>query len=93
VKHFSNIPNNRLPADDFSYANHLNAFGDDFYNKVCFIKPKSNLTKIELTWCMPSMVKDYKCKPHHYVAFVLGFEGKGSLLAYLRNKLVLLLAT
>lgn len=31
--------------------------------------------------------QEYECKPHHFVAYLLGYEGAGSLCAYLRNKL------
>lgn len=43
--------------------------------------------QIELTWSMPSMHDLYKIKPHHYIAWIIGHEGKGSLISYLRKKM------
>lgn len=51
VRYFSNIPSNNLPGDDFSSFNELNAFRPDFYDKVFFVRPKSNICRLDLTWC------------------------------------------
>ncbi|XP_055626814.1 nardilysin-like isoform X2 [Toxorhynchites rutilus septentrionalis] len=86
VKYFSNIPNNNLPADDFSNFNERNAFKPEFYNKVFFVKPKSNMCQLDVTWCLPSSVKDYKVKPVDVLSYHLGYEGKHSLTSYLRKR-------
>ena len=86
-KHFASVPNNGLPSDDFSAIPHENVFQAKFHEKVYFVKPVGNISKIDITWCLPSVLKAYKCKPHHYLGYVLGYEGKGSLLSYLRKKL------
>lgn len=57
VKYFSSIPSNNLPADDFSKFNERNAFKAEFYNKVFFVKPKSNMCQLDVTWCLPSSFK------------------------------------
>lgn len=36
---------------------------------------------------MPPLHEFYKSKPHHYVAWIIGHEGKGSLISYLRKKM------
>lgn len=112
VKHFSAIPNHKHDGDDLSLHTHKNAFQSKFHEKVYFVKPIGNVSKIDITWCLGpilpvtecffllkknSLIKiynnnkksfqAYKCKPHHYLSFLLGHEGKGSLLAYLRKKL------
>ncbi|XP_052564795.1 nardilysin isoform X2 [Culex pipiens pallens] len=86
VRYFSNIPSNNLPADDFSTFNERNAFRPDFYSKVFFVRPKSNICRLDVTWCLPPSVKDFKVKPVDYMAYLLGYEGKGSLTSYLRNR-------
>lgn len=88
VRYFSNIPSNNLPADDFSTFNERNAFRPDFYSKVFFVRPKSNICRLDVTWCLPPSVKDFKVKPVDYMAYLLGYEGKGSLTSYLRNRFV-----
>lgn len=87
VKHFSDIPNNELPGNDFSSYNNTNAFSDEFYNNVIFVKPVSKTYKLELTWCLPSLVNEYRCKPHFYISYLLAYEGTGSLCAFLRKRL------
>ncbi|XP_053683662.1 nardilysin-like [Sabethes cyaneus] len=86
VKYFSNIPNNNLPGEDFSAFNERNAFKPDFYNKVFFMKPKSNICKLDVTWCLPASIRDYEVKPVDYLSYLLGYEGKNSLTSYLRNR-------
>ena len=35
---------------------------------------------------MPSLLHQYKCKPLNYLSSIIGHEGKGSLVSYLRKK-------
>ncbi|XP_001660612.2 nardilysin isoform X1 [Aedes aegypti] len=86
VKYLSSIPSNNLPADDFSAFNELNAFKPDFFNKVYYVKPKSNICRLDVTWCLPPSIEDYKVKPVDYLSYLLGYEGKHSLTSYLRNR-------
>ncbi|XP_055843466.1 nardilysin isoform X2 [Episyrphus balteatus] len=87
VKHFKDIPNNNQDGDDFSAFNYRDAFRPEFYQRVYFVKPVENVNKVELTWCLPALKKAYRCKPDHFLSYMIGYEGKGSLCAYLRNKL------
>lgn len=57
ARHFSTVPSNNLPGDDFSAYTHLNAFQSKFYEKVFIVKPISNISKIEITWCMEPTVQ------------------------------------
>lgn len=88
VKYFSDIPNNKLPGDDFSKWNHLNAFQDIFTDKIYVVKPVANVTKLDITFCLESFAREYKTKPHYFTAYLLGYEGTGSLTSYLREKFV-----
>lgn len=56
-RHFSSIPNNNLPGNDFSSFSYQNAFKPQFYEKVLFVKPLSNILKIDLTWCMEPQIE------------------------------------
>lgn len=88
LKYFSGIPNNNNKPDDISSFNEKNAFSDDFHNKVCYVLPKTEMSKVELRWCLPPVLHKYMCKPDDYLSNIMGFEGKGSLCAYLRKKWV-----
>lgn len=56
-RHFSTVPRNNLPGNDFSAFTHENAFQSRFYEKVLFVEPINNLTKIDITWCMEPMIQ------------------------------------
>ncbi|XP_055592600.1 nardilysin-like isoform X2 [Uranotaenia lowii] len=86
VKYFSNIPSNNSSSNDFTKFNEKNAFKPEFYNKVYFMKAKSNICRLDVTWCLPPSVEDYKVKPVDYLSYLLGYEGKYSLTSYLRNR-------
>lgn len=43
--------------------------------------------QLEITWTMPSLLDLYKSKPHQYISWIIGHEGKGSLISYLRKKM------
>lgn len=36
---------------------------------------------------MPSLLDFYKSKPHEYISWLIGHEGKGSIISYLRKKM------
>lgn len=36
---------------------------------------------------MPSLHDLYQSKPHQYISWIIGHEGHGSLISYLRNKM------
>ncbi|XP_014089704.1 nardilysin [Bactrocera oleae] len=87
VKHFSGIPSNDLPGLDLSPYNYRDAFQNEFFEEVFFVKPVENICKLELTWVLPSMIKQYKTKPDQFISHLIGYEGEGSLCAYLRKRL------
>ncbi|EFA00999.2 Insulin-degrading enzyme-like Protein [Tribolium castaneum] len=81
---FSNVPSNDLPPDDFKQF--TNVFDTPKFTKMYYIQPVNEVIQLELTWALPSLLNKYKSKPHQYVSWILGDEGKGSLLAYLKKK-------
>lgn len=88
VKHFSDIPSNNLAGKDFAVYDYRRAFSEEFHSEVFFVKPIENVCKLELTWVLPPMTNLYKCKPDQFLSYLIGYEGEGSLCAYLRKKLV-----
>ncbi|KAK7789977.1 hypothetical protein R5R35_006809 [Gryllus longicercus] len=85
VEYFSSVPNNNLPPDDFTpYIN--DSFSTPEFTKLYYVDPIKDICQVELTWALPPMQKHYRSKPDHYIASVLGYEGPGSLLAFLRKK-------
>lgn len=51
------------------------------------ISETRNFVQVELTWVMAPLHHLYKSKPHQYVSWIIGHEGKGSLINYLRKKM------
>lgn len=69
-----------------NYKSSSCSFKNDFFEKVLYVKPKSDKLKIFLSFLMPSMESHYKTKPHDYLAYIIQHEGVGSLSAYLKKK-------
>lgn len=84
VEGFAGVPNNHLPPDDFKKFANL-AFNTSDFRKMYWVKPVKDICEVVLTWALPSMLHMYRSKPGEYVSSLVGHEGKGSLLAYLRK--------
>ncbi|CAL1679205.1 unnamed protein product [Lasius platythorax] len=84
---FADLPSNGLPPDDFTEFKGGISFDTPAFRRMYKIKPIKDLSKLELTWAMPSLVDFYKSKPHQYISWIIGHEGKGSLTSYLRRKM------
>lgn len=83
---FSSVTNNRMKKDDFSpYADGI--FDTPGFNKIYYIKPIKEMIKLDLTWSLPSLLHKYRSKPMQYVSYLLGDEGKGSLLSFLKRRM------
>lgn len=61
-------------------------FKPEFCEKVFFVKPKADKSKLYMTFLLPPMDKHYKSKPHDYLAFIIQHEGIGSLSSFLKKK-------
>lgn len=81
---FSDVPTNNLPPDDFQ--EHLGSFGKNDFNKLVWVKPVKDICQVHMTWVLPSYVKEYKSRPLDYVGWLIGHEGEGSLVSFLRRK-------
>ncbi|KAK4492122.1 hypothetical protein RD792_002919 [Penstemon davidsonii] len=54
--------------------------------KVYWLEAVKDVHILDLSWTLPSMRKDYLKKAEDYLAHLLGHEGKGSLLFFLKAK-------
>lgn len=61
-------------------------FPQEYFNKVYKVQPMKKVSKLSITWALPPMQDEYRAKPLDYIAWVVGYEGMGSILAYLRGK-------
>ncbi|XP_072544674.1 nardilysin isoform X2 [Salminus brasiliensis] len=81
---FSEVPNNGLPKPDFSDL--LDPFNTLSFNKLYRVVPVRKVHALTITWALPPQEKHYKVKPLHYIAWLIGHEGAGSILSLLRRK-------
>ncbi|CAK9817833.1 Nrdc [Anthophora plagiata] len=84
---FASVPSNGLPADDFTAFKEKNAFDTPRFRRIYKIKPVKNVCRVDLIWSLPPMRDLYKSKPYHYVCWIIGYKGKGSLFSYLKKKM------
>uniref|UniRef100_A0AAY4A7B4 Nardilysin a (N-arginine dibasic convertase) n=1 Tax=Denticeps clupeoides TaxID=299321 RepID=A0AAY4A7B4_9TELE len=81
---FSKIPNNGLPKPDFSDL--LDPFDTPAFNKLYRVVPVRKVHALTITWALPPQEKHYRVKPLHYISWLIGHEGTGSILSLLRRK-------
>uniref|UniRef100_A0A4X2LQL9 Nardilysin convertase n=1 Tax=Vombatus ursinus TaxID=29139 RepID=A0A4X2LQL9_VOMUR len=81
---FSNIPNNGLPKPNFGHL--TDPFGTPAFNKLYRVVPIRKVHALTITWALPPQQQHYRVKPLHYISWLVGHEGKGSILSFLRKK-------
>ena len=81
---FSNVPNNGLKRESFS--NMLKPFDNSKYHKLYKMAPLRNIHQLDLFWSLPPLLEKYRAKPLNYLSWIIGHEGHGSLIQYIRKK-------
>ncbi|KAM9708709.1 nardilysin [Menidia menidia] len=81
---FSKVPNNGLPQPDFS--NMLDPFDTPSFSKLYRVVPVRKVHALNITWSLPPQEQHYRVKPLHYISWLIGHEGTGSILSVLRKK-------
>uniref|UniRef100_G3SN96 Nardilysin n=1 Tax=Loxodonta africana TaxID=9785 RepID=G3SN96_LOXAF len=80
---FSQIPNNGLPKPNFGHL--TDPFDTPAFNKLYRVVPIRKIHALTITWALPPQQQHYRVKPLHYISWLVGHEGKGSILSYLRK--------
>ncbi|TDH08950.1 hypothetical protein EPR50_G00103490 [Perca flavescens] len=81
---FTKVPNNGEPRADFSHL--LQPFDTPAFNKLYRVVPVRKVHALTISWAVPPQVKHYRVKPLHYISWLIGHEGTGSILSLLRKK-------
>ncbi|KAJ8377820.1 hypothetical protein AAFF_G00251390 [Aldrovandia affinis] len=81
---FSKVPNNGQPKPDFSGL--LDPFDTPVFSKLYRVVPVRKVHALTITWALPPQEKHYRVKPLHYISWLIGHEGTGSILSLLRKK-------
>ena len=85
---FSKVPSNGPLRETFNH------FGKPFdvpeFHKIYKIVPVENYHGMNLMWALPPLMDKEKFKPLKYSNWIIGHEGKGSLLSFLKKKVLAL---
>ncbi|GLD69395.1 nardilysin, partial [Lates japonicus] len=81
---FIKVPNNGEPQADFSHL--LQPFDTPAFNKLYRVVPVRKVHALTISWAVPPQGKHYRVKPLHYISWLIGHEGTGSILSLLRKK-------
>ncbi|XP_018350451.1 PREDICTED: nardilysin-like [Trachymyrmex septentrionalis] len=88
VTFFADVPNNRMPPDNFSKFKNNRPFDTPAFRKMYKIKfYDGHLITLRITWALPSFSDFYKCNSYQYIPWIIGYKGEGSLISYLRQKM------
>ncbi|KAH0618622.1 hypothetical protein JD844_017997 [Phrynosoma platyrhinos] len=75
---------NNLPRPVFSHL--TEPFETPDFHKLYRVVPIRKTHSLNITWALPPQEQHYRVKPLHYIAWLVGHEGKGSILSFLRKK-------
>ncbi|XP_047444076.1 nardilysin-like [Mugil cephalus] len=81
---FTKVPNNDEPRPDFSHLQQ--PFDTPAFNKLYRVVPVRKVHALNISWAVPPQAKHYRVKPLHYISWLIGHEGAGSILSLLRKK-------
>jgi len=86
VGHFANIPNNQQKRETFDHLNDPFKTNPSKFCRLYKMTPIQNIFQVDINWALPPLLDKYKTKPLHYLSTIIGHEGKGSLISFLRKK-------
>lgn len=69
-----------------SFASHGMPWQPDRFHRLYRLLPVKDRHQLTVTWQLPSMVKHYRTRPLNYVSWLMGHEGRGSILSYLKQR-------
>ncbi|KAK6484771.1 nardilysin-like [Huso huso] len=81
---FSKIPNNSLTKPNFSHL--VDPFDTPAFNKLYRVVPVRKIHALTITWALLPQEHHYRVKPLHFISWLIGHEGTGSILSLLRKK-------
>uniref|UniRef100_A0A7N8YF85 Nardilysin b (N-arginine dibasic convertase) n=1 Tax=Mastacembelus armatus TaxID=205130 RepID=A0A7N8YF85_9TELE len=72
------------PRPDFSHLQQ--PFDTPAFNKLYRVVPVRKVHALTISWALPPQGRYYRVKPLHYISWLIGHEGTGSILSLLRKK-------
>lgn len=80
---FAGVPNKNLPQNRWDG---LMPYAEDQLQKLVFAKPVMSTHSLELRFLYPDETDQYEVQPARYLSHLIGHEGPGSILAYIKAK-------
>uniref|UniRef100_A0A8C5U079 Nardilysin convertase n=1 Tax=Malurus cyaneus samueli TaxID=2593467 RepID=A0A8C5U079_9PASS len=77
-------PCHGLPKPSFGHL--TQPFDTPEFHKLYRVVPIRKVHSLTITWALPPQEQFYRVKPLHYISWLVGHEGKGSVLSFLRKK-------
>lgn len=81
---FRNIPSKKNPKPSLVIEGDI--FDMTKFHRLYFLEPVKEVNRVILTWALPPSEHLYRIKPIDFLSGIIGHEGKGSLLSYLKKK-------
>ena len=84
LESFAKVPNNGLDKESFGHL--TDPFPLEDFHRLIKVAPMKNIYQLNLFWSLPPMLEKFRTKPLEYLSWIIGHEGEGSLILYLRQK-------
>jgi len=81
---FTEVQNNGLEREHFDSMS--GPFQTKNFSKIYRMIPVQNVYQVDLNWAFPALLTKYREKPLHYLSWIIGHEGRGSLLSYFKRQ-------
>ncbi|CAF2145915.1 unnamed protein product [Rotaria magnacalcarata] len=81
VKIFKDVPNKKLKKKQYA----CDPYGEINRKTICYIVPVKEYRHLAIHWVIPDHKNIYYCNPESYLSHLIGHEGDGSILSYLKK--------
>lgn len=79
---FTEVENKNVTVPEWT----THPFGPDQCRRLCYVVPVKDIRNLYITFPIPDLHPHYKTSPGHYLGHLIGHEGPGSLLSYLKGQ-------
>ncbi|PGH05696.1 hypothetical protein AJ79_06712 [Helicocarpus griseus UAMH5409] len=80
---FADVKNKDLPQNRWD---DVQPFTEENLKKICYARPVMDSRSLDIFFPYPDEEKLYESKPSRYISHLIGHEGPGSILAYIKAK-------
>ncbi|CAF0913402.1 unnamed protein product [Rotaria sordida] len=81
INSFKDVPNKKLKKPKYS----PDPYGEKNRKTICYVVPVKENRHLSINWVIPDHRELYYCNPESYLSHLIGHEGDGSVLSYLKQ--------